>query len=85
MASKEVCCIENIPDIEDVNCIERIFKSLGCNIKREKNSITIDSREISSLNANTEDVRKMRASYYFLGALLGRFKRQELNFQVDAL
>ncbi|WP_291583124.1 UDP-N-acetylglucosamine 1-carboxyvinyltransferase [Clostridium sp. UBA6640] len=78
-ASKEVCCIENIPDIEDVNCIERIFESLGCNVKREKNSITIDSRNVTSLNANTEDMRKMRASYYFLGALLGRFKEARIE------
>ena len=75
IASKGKCIIENIPDIEDVNCIERILGSLGCNIKREKDSVTIDSTNITSIDANTEDVRKMRASYYLIGALLARFKK----------
>ncbi|MCB2294929.1 UDP-N-acetylglucosamine 1-carboxyvinyltransferase [Clostridium algoriphilum] len=75
IASKGKCIIENIPDIEDVNCIERILENLGCNIKREKDSVTIDSTSITSIDANTEDVRKMRASYYLIGALLARFKK----------
>ena len=75
IASKGKCIIENIPDIEDVNCIERILENLGCEIKREKDSVSIDSTHISSIDANTEDVRKMRASYYLIGALLARFKK----------
>ncbi|WP_446898082.1 UDP-N-acetylglucosamine 1-carboxyvinyltransferase [Clostridium sp. LBM24168] len=75
MASKNKCIIDNIPDIEDVHCIERILKSLGCDIKTNKNSAIIDSTNIVNLNANTDDVRKMRASYYLIGALLGRFKK----------
>ncbi|MBU3110581.1 UDP-N-acetylglucosamine 1-carboxyvinyltransferase [Clostridium lacusfryxellense] len=75
IASKGKCIIENIPNIEDVNCIERILENLGCTIKREKNLVTIDSTNISSIDANTEDVRKMRASYYLIGALLARFKK----------
>jgi len=75
IASKGKCTIENIPNIEDVNCIERILENLGCTIKREKNSVSIDSTNINSIDANTEDVRKMRASYYLIGALLARFKK----------
>jgi len=75
IASKGKCVIENIPNIEDVNCIERILENLGCEIKREKNSVSIDSTNITSIDANTEDVRKMRASYYLIGALLARFKK----------
>jgi len=75
IASKGKCTIENIPNIEDVNCIERILENLGCTIKREKNSVSIDSTDINSIDANTEDVRKMRASYYLIGALLARFKK----------
>lgn len=76
MASEGACTIDNIPDIEDVYCIKRIIKSLGCSVT-DKNTFTtvIDSRNISSVTANTEDVRKMRASYYLIGALLGRFKK----------
>lgn len=75
MASKGLCSIDNIPNIEDVHCIERILESLGCEIKTGKNSVVIDSTTINSIDANTDDVRKMRASYYLIGALLGRFKK----------
>lgn len=74
MASKGISVIDNIPDIEDVHCLERIIEDLGCSIKKEKTCITIDSSKMGSVCACTEDVRRMRASYYFLGAMLGRFK-----------
>lgn len=79
MASKGVCSIDNIPNIEDVHCIERILESLGCKIETGKNSVVIDSTNITNLDANTEDVRKMRASYYLIGALLGRFKKARVE------
>ena len=79
IASKGLCIIENIPDIEDVNCIERILEGLGCKIKREKNSVTIDSTNITSIDANSPDVRAMRASYYLIGALLARFKKAKVD------
>jgi len=79
MASKGICTIDNIPDIEDVNCIERIIEYLGCNVNRNNNSVTIDSTMLKSFCANTEDVRKMRASYYLIGALLGRFKKAKVE------
>ena len=79
IASKGKCIIENIPDIEDVNRIERILESLGCKIKRQKNSVSIDSTNIISMDANSEDVRAMRASYYLIGALLARFKKAKVD------
>jgi UDP-N-acetylglucosamine 1-carboxyvinyltransferase len=79
IASKGKCIIENIPDIEDVNCIERILEDLGCEIKRDKDSVSIDSSNIKSKDANTEDVRRMRASYYLIGALLARFKQAKVD------
>ncbi|AYD41313.1 UDP-N-acetylglucosamine 1-carboxyvinyltransferase [Clostridium fermenticellae] len=79
MASKNTCSIDNIPNIEDVHCLERILTSLGCKLKINKNSVEIDSTCIDNLNANTEDVRKMRASYYLIGALLGRFKKARVE------
>jgi UDP-N-acetylglucosamine 1-carboxyvinyltransferase len=79
IASKGKCIIENIPDIEDVNCIERILEDLGCEIKRDKDSVSIDSSKIHSKDADTEDVRRMRASYYLIGALLARFKQAKVD------
>ena len=75
LASEGVCVIDNIPDIEDVQCMEKIMKSLGCEIRRDKNEFVIDSKSISSTDAMIEEVKNMRASYYLIGALLGRFKR----------
>jgi UDP-N-acetylglucosamine 1-carboxyvinyltransferase len=79
MASEGVCEIENIPDIDDVNCLERIIGSLGCKINRSGSSVTVDARGDIRKVADTEDVRKMRASYYLIGALLGRFKEARVE------
>lgn len=79
MASSNISVIDNIPDIEDVQCLERIMEHLGCKIIRQANSVTIDSTSINSVNANTDDVRNMRASYYLIGALLGRFKKAKVD------
>lgn len=79
MASSGRCVIDNIPDIEDVHCLERIANYLGCDVHREKHSVTIDSTKMNKLDACTEDVRRMRASYYFLGAILGRFKEARVE------
>lgn len=79
LASKGLCSIDNIPDIEDVHCIEKILKSLGCKVKTGKNLVVIDSTTIDKINADTDDVRKMRASYYLIGALLGRFKKAKVE------
>lgn len=79
MASSNISVIDNIPDIEDVQCLERIMEHLGCKIIRQANSATIDSTSINSVIANTDDCRNMRASYYLIGALLGRFKKAKVD------
>lgn len=79
MASEGIGHIDNIPDIQDIQCLERIVTSLGCKVKRVNNSIDIDSTELTSVEANTPDVRKMRASYYLVGALLGRFGKARVD------
>ena len=75
LAGDGVCVIDNIPDIEDVQCMEKIMRSLGCEIQRNKNEFVIDSKSIYSTDAMIEEVKNMRASYYLIGALLGRFKK----------
>ena len=69
-----VCRIENIPNITDVTAITRIFSDMGAQIRTvNKSTIDIDPRPIHSHVASYELARHMRASYYLLGALLGRF------------
>lgn len=69
-----VCRIENIPDINDVSAIVDILGYLGAKVERVSSDVLeIDSRNVSSYMADCDKVRSMRASYYLLGALLGRF------------
>lgn len=80
LASKGKCIIDNIPDIEDVHCLERILLDLGCSVeKTSKNVLEIDATDINTVNACTEDVRRMRASYYFIGSLLARFGKAKVE------
>ena len=71
---KGKCRVENVPDISDVRILLRILADLGAIIEYEAPStIILDCTEIHSTCPNPEQVRKMRASYYLMGALLSRF------------
>lgn len=73
------CRIENIPNISDVTYIAKILQQLGAKIKRvDKNTLDIDTSSISSCIATYDLVKGMRASYYLLGALLGRFGKAQV-------
>ena len=72
--SGDICRIENLPTISDVEVISKILVQLGARVNRISSSvIEIDSRELSCSQVSQELARNMRASYYMLGALLGRF------------
>lgn len=80
MSSSGKCVIDNVPDIEDVHCLERILTSLGCTVnKLDNNTLEIDATDVTRVEACTSDVRRMRASYYFIGALLSRFKKARVE------
>ena len=69
-----VCRIENVPDISDVRILLSILENMGAVVSREENgTVIIDSTNISSTCPDPALVRKMRASYYLMGALLARF------------
>lgn len=74
--SKGVSIIENLPCIEDVTSLVKTLHSLGavCEFIDEQ-TLKIDATNINSWEATGESVRKIRASYYLMGALLGRFKK----------
>lgn len=73
LASDEACIIENLPVIDDVLQLEEILQELGATVKRTNGSMSIDASQVESCNADSEKVSAMRASYYLLGAGLGRF------------
>ena len=73
-----ICRIENIPQISDVHLCLKILEQLGANVRSiNRHTVEIDSRHIHSTRASSDLARKIRASYYLIGALLGRFGRAE--------
>ena len=79
--SDGVCRLENIPNISDVTLIAKILQCMGADIKRiNKSTLDIDCRGIIKPVAPYDLVKDMRASYYLLGALLGRFSEASVAF-----
>jgi len=76
---EDECIIENLPDISDVNRSLDILSAMGATVTRlTHNSVKIDSKNIIACSAPDELVKKMRASYYVLGAELARFGRSSV-------
>ena len=69
------CRVENVPDISDVRILLDILEDMGALVDRsEPGVVTLDCANITSTHPNPVLVRKMRASYYLMGALLSRFQ-----------
>ena len=78
--SDEPCVIENVPSISDVNISLRILKEMGAEVECiGKDTYRIDPTHIDKCCVPYETARKMRASYYFLGALLGKFNKARVS------
>jgi UDP-N-acetylglucosamine 1-carboxyvinyltransferase len=70
------CIIQNVPKIEDVNVFMEILSELGAETKYlDDTSISVDSSMVNGCYLKNGLSKKMRASYYLLGAGLGRFKK----------
>ena len=70
------CRVENVPDISDVRILLDILSDMGAKIEKEDDgTVIVDCTDIKSTHPNPELVRKMRASYYLMGALLSRFHK----------
>ena len=76
----EEATICNVPEISDVNALEDILKILNVNVRRATETMVIDSSEMKNVCIPEEAAKKLRASYYFMGALLGKHKRVEMYF-----
>lgn len=75
-----IVTIDNVPNISDIEAIKEILIYLGAKIEHRENSITIDSRMVENKIIPEVLAKKLRASYYFMGALLGRFSKSEMSF-----
>ncbi len=78
---KGPCILDNVPEIKDVFLLFDILRSLGAEVTRlEKSTYRINCAGVSSpVVADQDAVRKMRASYYLIGALLGRFGQAKVG------
>lgn len=77
---KGKCHIENVPDISDIRTLFEILESLGSKIEHiSRNEIIIDNTNIITSTAPYELTSKFRASYYILGALVGRFGKGQIS------
>lgn len=77
---KGKCHLENVPDISDIRAYYEILQSLGSKITFiNKNEVIIDNTNVNSAIASYELTSKFRASYYLLGALLGRFDKVQIS------
>lgn len=75
------CRIENIPDISDVTKFINVLEMLGAKVTWiTKNEIIIDTSYVNTTNCNFDLCKKMRASYYLLGALIGKHKNAQIPF-----
>ena len=76
----EKITISNVPNITDVDDLENILVHLNAKMDRKEGTIEIDSSEIENKEITYELSKKLRASYYFMGALLGKFKKVDMYF-----
>ncbi|MGN0383154.1 MAG: UDP-N-acetylglucosamine 1-carboxyvinyltransferase [Eubacterium sp.] len=78
MTDEEVT-IENLPDVRDTNMLIQVIEAIGARVDRiDKHTVKINGKTIDSCRVDHEHMRKIRASYYLLGALLGKNKNAEV-------
>lgn len=81
LLAEGVCRLENLPNIKDVNRFINILEKIGVKVNRESNNtVVFDSSDVNQYEMLDEETQKMRASYYMLGAMLGRFKHVVIPF-----
>lgn len=78
--SDEETTLCNIPEITDTEALCDILKFLHVDIKRASESIIIDPKNIINSEIDEKFSKKLRASYYFMGALLGKYKKASMYF-----
>jgi len=79
LADSEVT-ICNVPEITDTDALEEILMYLGATVKRASESIVIDPTSLVNKEIPEEMSNKLRASYYFMSSLLGKYKHVEMYF-----
>ena len=75
----ETVLIENLPDVNDVNVMLEAISGIGAMIQRiDRHTVKINGSTIGDFNIEYDYIKKIRASYYLLGALLGKYRKAEV-------
>ena len=75
----ETVTIENVPDLRDTMAMLQAMESIGIRVEKlDRHTIKINAGTINDLIIEDDSIKKIRASYYFLGALLGKYKKAEV-------
>ena len=75
----ETVTIENLPDVRDINVLMQAMQSVGATIDRvDRHCVRVNGSTIHDVVIEDDYIKKIRASYYLLGALLGKYKRAEV-------
>lgn len=82
----ETVTIENVPNVRDTNVLLNAIEEIGARVERlDAHTVRINGSFIRDFNVDNEFIRKIRASYYLIGALLGKYKRAGSgSFRADA-
>ena len=75
----ETVRIENLPDVRDINALLEAMQDIGAHVERlDRHTVTVNGSCVENCIVENENMKKIRASYYLLGALLGKYKRAEV-------
>ena len=75
----ETVCIENLPDVNDINVLLDAIAGIGATVNRiDRHTVKINGKGVHSLSIEYDYIKKIRASYYMLGALLGKYRHAEV-------
>ena len=75
----ETVLIENLPDVRDINVLLKAMQQIGAQVDRlDRHTVKINGSRIGDYSVEYEYIKKIRASYYLLGALLGKYKKAEV-------
>ncbi|MBP3765832.1 MAG: UDP-N-acetylglucosamine 1-carboxyvinyltransferase [Bacilli bacterium] len=80
LLSDGIVKIDNVPNISDIDALDEILTYLGATVKRTDSTIEIDSSKIENKEIPESISKKLRASYYFMSALLAKYKKVEMYF-----
>ena len=75
----ETVTLENLPNVRDIRVLLQAMQEIGAKVEYvDKNTVKINGSHISSVSIDYEFIRKIRASYYLLGALLGKYRKSQV-------